>query len=239
MHILSADKVLACRESVVLMLCDCLASSQERAQLRTSSPLLNPLTPHQPISSVLSSRIIPFRSLCVFAWPQFALVVIFVVLAALDTALALTMAEPSKGRQSKLRNMQRPPDSDTVVPETQLEADEYGIEDGDLDIDDDLAVLEKCSFKKPAESTATASQAPAVPVQTNAFVRLASAKTEEPKDFAIQAFHKAPPRRNEPAVKPLVHPDIVLPSVEPSTKEKSHQGTGLIVRDVSILKIRR
>lgn len=149
------------------------------------------------------------------------------------------MAEPSKGRQSKLRNMQRPPDSDRVVPETQLETSpesDYGGDYAGLSAED-LALMEKLFVKKPPGSTATPPQAPAVSLQTVTLIRPASAKTEEPKVFGRHGFFTAPPKKNEPAVKPRVQPENAIPSVEGARQGDFHQGMGPMARGVRCLKI--
>ncbi|KAJ4371672.1 hypothetical protein N0V86_008225 [Didymella sp. IMI 355093] len=137
------------------------------------------------------------------------------------------MAELPEGRQhcgpSKLRNVQQVPDSDTVVLETQLKADQYGIEYEDLD-DEDLAVLARNSVKKPAGSTATSGQAPTAPFQTALFVRPGTAKIEEPKIWSRQASNKTLPKEGASAAKFPVHSDTVVPSVEPPAQEIPRQG---------------
>jgi hypothetical protein len=231
----SRSWIVDCR--VVLMLCDCLTSRQARAQLQISVPCLTALSPHHPGLQLHSTRFVPFHSHCVFDRVVVCLCRLFVILAALETAFALIMAEPSKGKHhygaSKLRHVQRPPDSNMVAPEIQLatapESDYGGGDDVDISAED-LALMEKLSTKKHAGSLTAPSQARAAPAQTGPFTRPASAKTEEPKVFARQAFHQAPPKRNESAVKPPVHPDTAIPSVETSSKEDRHQGTGPTVR---------
>jgi hypothetical protein len=185
---------------------------------------LHPLTPRHPNASLQSSFLSQLIRIALVIASLFAFVV-FSAIAAV--ALAFTMAELPEGRQhcgpSKLRNVQQAPDSDTVVPETQLKADQYGIEYEDLD-DEDLAVLARNSVKKPAGSTATSGQAPTAPFQTAPFVRPGTAKIEEPKIWSRQAPNKTLPKEGASAVKSPVHPDTVVPSVEPPAQEIPHQG---------------
>ncbi|KAF3042618.1 hypothetical protein E8E12_000579 [Didymella heteroderae] len=144
------------------------------------------------------------------------------------------MTELSKGKQqpgpSKLRNVRRPPDSDTVILETQLEADGNGVEENDLEIDpESLAILATHSVKKSAASTVMSSQIHAAPSQTFLLTRPPSAKTEEPRFLGRQAFHKTPPEEDARAVKSIVHPthpDIAIPSIEPLTKDVPPEAAG-------------
>lgn len=154
------------------------------------------------------------------------------------------MVEPSMGKQHlgppKLRIVQQPSDSDTVVPgtlETAPESD-HGGKDAGLSAED-LALMVKCSHSKSASH---ALQTSTTSLNSIPFTRPASAKTGK----SVGAYKRAPnkitfkDRKEESlSMKPLVHPDTAIPSIEAPAKSDVCPGTKVSARYVHTLTNRR
>ncbi|KAF2624602.1 hypothetical protein BU25DRAFT_461123 [Macroventuria anomochaeta] len=127
--------------------------------------------------------------------------------------------QPTKTfRPSQLRNMQQVPDSDAVVPEMQLEAPHspYGPEFEDELDDETLATIERLAFKSSASVKASSQPSLALP-QTFGIAKPGSAPCEVPFSFgfAKRTTNKTP-KEDAPALRPSIHPDTVIPSIEPA-----------------------
>lgn len=140
------------------------------------------------------------------------------------------MTGSSKGKQhkrsagsSRLRHVQQVPDSDTMVPETQLKANDshYGSELEQDDFPDlDAQVILRHNTVK------TLQLSPLLPTEFGV-VKPRFAPTEPAFSFASakRPTPGVPPNQDAPARQLVSHPDTAIPSIEPAEQGACEQCT--------------
>lgn len=155
------------------------------------------------------------------------------------------MAEDSTGKQpvkthkpSRLNQVQQAPESDTVISEAQLAVDEDDPEHEDCDDPEALALIARCTIKKPGGSATAPSQASANLSQSVTLTRPSSAKSTD-FTFLTATFNKAPYSIHAPTVKPSFHCGAVVSYVDLAAEETLDQGTDDVRDRVPLLTIQK
>lgn len=145
--------------------------------------------------------------------------------------------QPSKHhRQSRLRHVEQVPDSDTVIPDTQVEAAhrDHGVGLDDEPVDQaDLAFLEHNAFKRPADTTAPSQPFGFKPLNPPFGIEKPSSATTNGPTFSFcqirRAANKTPPKEETQVLQLSVLPDTAVLSIEQADNEASGQGTGACI----------